>query len=138
MCHDCLCLHPLANQGRAGNACTTRSLDAALGPLGASTPPPAICWRAFAPTCSDKTPRLERPAAQDRHRPAAHADVARRAIHALKIAPPGAYNVRQNLEPFSLMRWIERIGLVRCTHPSKTLPTPIELPYDLPPCGLFT
>jgi hypothetical protein len=49
-----------------------------LASLPSSPPPPAICWRAFAPAFSDKTPRLERPAAQDTHRLTMQVDVARR------------------------------------------------------------
>jgi hypothetical protein len=78
MRHCFLCFHPLTNQGRTGDACTTRSLAAALNPLSPFAPRPAICWRACELACSVKRAHLERPAVQDSHCLTAPADVARR------------------------------------------------------------
>jgi len=42
--------------------------------LGSSAPRPVICWWAFVPVYTDKTPRLERPAMQAAHRLAVYMD----------------------------------------------------------------
>jgi hypothetical protein len=86
-----------------------------LPPLNPSTPRPAICWRACVPSCPDKTPRLERPAAPDTHRLTGHADVARRCHTRLQDSPTLRVQCSRNLKSFSLMRRVERMGLVRCT-----------------------